>query len=205
MSIGTRIFLDVNDFARDTPWLHPIMSGYANFGVVLFALLLLSGWWIARERANPALMAAALWAPLGMLVALGINQPVAAAVGETRPCNALHGIVVLHCAADASFPSDHAVMAGAVTAGLWLVNRRLGVLAALAAVMMAFARVYIAAHYLQDVLAGLVLGAAVSLLGFLLVRPLIMRLLALAADSPLRIVLTSATPGESLAGQRSSR
>jgi undecaprenyl-diphosphatase len=40
-------------------------------------------------------------------------------------------------------------MASAVAAGLWLVHRRLGMLAALAAVVMAVARVYvyIGAHY----------------------------------------------------------
>lgn len=73
--------------------------------------------------------------------------------GEVRPCNALH-IVVLHCNTDAGVPSDHAVMAGAATVGLWLVQRQLGVLAVLAAAVMGFARVYVGAHYPQDVLAG---------------------------------------------------
>ncbi|MFE3055971.1 phosphatase PAP2 family protein [Nocardia sp. NPDC059239] len=204
MSVDTRIFYDINDFARDTPWLHPIVSGYANDGVVLFAVLLLAGWWIARHDADPAAMVAAVWAPLGMLIALMINQPIAAAVDETRPCNALHDIVILHCNTDAGFPSDHAVMAGAVAAGLWLVNRRLAVLAAVAAVVMTFARVYIAAHYPQDVLAGLALGAAVSLVGFYLARPLMARLLALLARTPLRILLTG-TAVEPAAAQQESR
>jgi undecaprenyl-diphosphatase len=185
------MFYDINDFARDTPWLHSIVSGYANYGVGLFAALLLAGWWIARGEANPARMAAAVWAPLGVLAALAINQPIAAAVNETRPCNALHDIVVLHCNTDAGFPSDHAVMAGAVMTGLWLVHRRLGALAALAAVVMAFARVYIAAHYPQDVLAGLALGAAVSLAGYVLAQPLLRRLLTLVARTPLRVLVTA--------------
>ncbi|MEU6587000.1 phosphatase PAP2 family protein [Nocardia sp. NPDC046763] len=204
MSMDTRIFYDINDFARDTPWLHPIVSGYANYGVVLFGVLLLAGWWIARRDGDPARMVAAVWAPLGMLIALVINQPIAAAVDETRPCNALHDIVVLHCNTDAGFPSDHAVMAGAVAAGLWLVHRRLAVLGAVAALVMAFARVYIAAHYLQDVLAGLALGAAVSLVGFYLARPLMARLLALLARTPLRILLTD-TAAEPAAAQQESR
>ena len=61
-------------------------------------------------------------------------------------------------------------MGGAVATGLLLVNRRLGLLAALAAALMAFARVYIGAHYPWDVLGGLVLGGAVVLLGWLLLR-----------------------------------
>ena len=61
-------------------------------------------------------------------------------------------------------------MAGAVAAGLLLVSRRLGLVAAVAALLMAFSRVYIAAHYPWDVLAGLALGAAVAPLGWLLLR-----------------------------------
>lgn len=44
-----RWFPLINEFARDTPWLHPIMIGYADYGIVVFAALLLAGWWIARR------------------------------------------------------------------------------------------------------------------------------------------------------------
>lgn len=189
MTLDTRIFYDINHFSRDTPWLHQIVSGYAAYGVVLFAVLLLAAWWSARKDADPARMVAAVWAPLGMLAALIFNQPVAAAVNETRPCQALHDIVVLHCNTDPGFPSDHAVMAGAITAGLWLVRWRLGVLAAIAAAVMAFARVYIGAHYPQDVLAGLLFGAAVSIVGYMLLRPLLRRVLTTIAGSPLAILI----------------
>lgn len=188
MSLDTRIFYDINHFARDTPWLQPIVSGYAAYGIVLFAVLLLAGWWSARNDADPARMVAAVWAPLGMLAAVAVNQPIAAAVNETRPCQALHDIVVLHCNTDPGFPSDHAMMAGAVAAGLWLVSRRLGVLAAIAAASMAFARVYIGAHYPQDVLAGLAFGALVSLVGYAVLRPMLRRLLAVAVRTPLRVL-----------------
>lgn len=194
MGPDTALFLDINGFARATPWLRPVMSAYAAYGIVLFAVLMLAGWWIARQRANPAVMAAALWTPVGMLIALGLNQPIAAAVGEPRPYTALSGLLVLASrSTDPAFPSDHAVMAGAVAAGLLLVSRRLAVVAWIAAVVIAFARVYIAAHYPQDVLAGLVLGAAVSLLGFWLVRRPLIWLLDRAERTPLRPLLTTST------------
>jgi undecaprenyl-diphosphatase len=82
-------------------------------------------------------------------------------------------------------------MAGAVAAGLFLVNRRLGVVAAVAAAVMAFARVYIAAHYPSDRIGGLILGAAVSLVGFLLVRTVLVRMVVAAERSALRPLLTA--------------
>jgi undecaprenyl-diphosphatase len=207
VNLDTQLFQTINDVAKTTPWLHGIVLAYANYGIVVFAALMLAGWWSARRQANPTRMAAALWAPLGMLLALGVNQPISAMVGEPRPYTALQNILVLaHRSHDPSFPSDHAVMAGAVAAGLFLVSWRLGWLAALAAVVMAFARVYIAAHYPQDVVAGLLVGAAVSLLGFWLVRRILVWLVELAERTPLRPVLTTGPrpaalePAEPMAG-----
>lgn len=189
MNLDTRIFYAINHFARDTPWLHSAVLRYASYGTVLFAALMLAGWWIARVWADQVRMAAAIWIPLGVLVALGINQPIADTIGEVRPCNALHDIVVLHCNTDAGFPSDHAVMASAATVGLWLVSARLGALAALASAAMGFARVYVGAHYPQDVLAGFVLGAVVSLAGYALARPALNWVIGVLGRSPLRLLI----------------
>ena len=50
---------------------------------------------------------------------------------------------------------------------------------------MAFARVYIGAHYPHDVLVGLVLGSGLSTIGFWATRPILLRLLSRAEDSRL--------------------
>jgi len=76
---------------------------------------------------------------------------------------------------DFSFPSDHATAAGAVAVGLLLTNRRWGIIAAALAVVMAFTRVYVGAHYPADVLAGLALGGIVAAVGTVLVVPLLGR------------------------------
>lgn len=157
--LNTALFLLVNRFARVTGWLHGAAVAYASYGVVLFAVLLLAGWWYARSRTESTVMGAALWAPVGVLVALGVNQLAVAAVNEARPYAVLdHPLLLIAATTDPAFPSDHAVMAGAAAAGLWLVSRRLGLMATAAAVLMAAARVYVGAHWPGDVLVGLPAG-----------------------------------------------
>lgn len=185
------LFQAVNDLARRTPWAHGVLLAYASYGIVLFAALLLAGYWTAR-RGGPRTMAGALWAGAATLLAVALNQPIVAAVGEARPYTTHPGILVLaHRSADPSFPSDHAVMAGAVAAGLWLVSRRLGAVATVAALLMAFTRVYIGAHYPGDVLAGLALGATVSLGGWVLLRRPLSALVVRVERTPLHPLLHS--------------
>lgn len=58
-----------------------------------------------------------------------------------------------------SFPSDHSMLFFALSTGLWTVDRRLGVIAAVWSLLIIdLPRVYLGVHYPSDVLAGAVLG-----------------------------------------------
>jgi membrane-associated phospholipid phosphatase len=123
------VFRAINSFARSTSWLNGPMVAYATYGVVVIAVLLVGGWWLARREARPSMMAAALWAPLATLIAVGINQPIVAAVHEARPYTTLSGVLVLaNRTTDPSFPSDHGVMAGAAGVALGVLVAALGYL-----------------------------------------------------------------------------
>lgn len=187
----TSLFLAINHFAQRTAWLHAPLTAYAEYGVVLFAGLLLIGW-LAARRASTARMAALLWAGLGTLVAVAINQPLVELFHKARPyTNLQHILVLAQPTNDFSFPSDHSTMAGAVTAGLFLVDPVLGSVALVLALVMGFSRVYIAAHYPFDVIAGLAVGASVVLLGYLVVREPLARLTAKIAGTRLRPLVAS--------------
>ena len=73
------------------------------------------------------------------------------------------------------------------------VDLTLGCIAAIAAVLMAFARVYIAAHYPGDVLAGLGLGIIVAVTGWFLVRRPLVSGVARLRTSRLRTLVTAPT------------
>lgn len=183
----------VNRLARDTSWLHGPMKAYASFGVVLFVGLLLAGWWLSRPRSS-TILAASLWAGAAGLLAVAVNQPLVSFFAEARPYAANSSLLVLaDRSSDPSFPSDHAVLVGAIAAVLWFVDRRLAVAATVSAVLLAFARVYTAAHYPHDVAAGLVVGAAVGVLGWLALRRLLTVLIDRLRRTALRPLLAASS------------
>jgi len=192
-TMDTDLFRAINDLQPRTAWLNSSGLFYAKTGgPLLLALLLVAGVVVARHRRTTEGVARAGWAALSTFVAVGINQPIVHAVDRARPYNALPHVHLLGTkSVDASFPSDHATLAGAAIAGLFLVDLRLGIAATVAGLLLAVDRVYVGAHYPSDVLAGLVLGAGVSLLGWLLLRRPLIAIIAWLQHSRLRPLVTA--------------
>ena len=185
-------FRVVNDFARDTAWLHGVMEFVAKDGIFLLGLALLAGWWIGRRADSPRRVALAVWSALAALVAVALVQPISSAADERRPFVALpHVLKLISHANDAGFPSDHATAAGAVAAGLFFVSWRLGLVTALWALIVAFSRVYVGVHFPQDVAAGLALGAIVAVIGAFLIVPVMTRIADWLTKTPLRPLILS--------------
>lgn len=193
-SLDSAWYRSVNEFARDTSWAHGVLGNYANWaGLILLALLLVVGWLLGRRQPQaPRLTATAFLVGVGAVVALLANQAIGPVVARPRPCHVVaHVEVLLPCASDSSFPSDHAMIAGAFAAGLLLLDRRIGLVAVLLALLLAFARVYVGVHYPTDVAGGLAIGAIIGALIVLTLRPVTAAVAVRLTRTPLRPLITS--------------
>ncbi|MEU1460066.1 phosphatase PAP2 family protein [Streptomyces sp. NPDC005727] len=192
-SIDGSAYRDVTDLARHSPgWLDTAVTVWSDYGLAVFALLMLLAWWRAR-RSGAAAAVTALAVPVVVVLAYGVNAALKSAVHEDRPCRSLPVRTLEACPphGDWSFPSNHAAIAAAAAMALLFVSRRPGAVACGAAVAMAVSRVWIGVHYPHDVVTGLVVGGLVALAAMPLVRrrsEALARLMASAA--PLRPLLS---------------
>src|SRR5512135_2141401 len=179
-------YLVINGLARRSGWAHGPAVGYATYGAGLFALLALGAFLWAWWHRDGEAVVTVTWAALAGLVALAVNQVPVHLLHEPRPYAVLpSALVLISHSADPSAPSDHAVLAAAVATALWLAYPRLGALAWGLALLMAFDRVYVGAHYPSDVALGLAEGTLVAILGAFLTRPLLNFTRARLLRSPL--------------------
>ncbi|MFJ3790826.1 phosphatase PAP2 family protein [Kitasatospora sp. NPDC090091] len=145
-------------------WLDELVRTWSALGLGLFAVLMAVAWWRARG-AGPAAMARVLASPLIVVAAYAVNSVFKGVVEEVRPCAQLGVRGTLEACpgmGDWSFPSNHTVVAVAAAAALWCADRRLGAIAAVAAVLMGASRVWVGVHYPHDVLVGAVVGVLVA-------------------------------------------
>ena len=95
-------------------------------------------------------MTAVAWLGLGTLVAVSCGLILKQVFTETRPCLAMPGVATVQpCPGPTgySFPSDHTTVVVALAVGLWIYSRRLGLIAAVFALLEGFSRVYLGQHY----------------------------------------------------------
>jgi undecaprenyl-diphosphatase len=183
----------INNLATHTSWANGVVRFYAKDGIVVFAVVCVVVFLDARKHGNQTALAGAIWAAGGAVVALGIAQLIGRAVDRARPYDQLANVHLLVArTSDFSFPSDHATVAGAVAVAVVLVNRRWGIVAGVAALAMAFTRVYVGAHFPGDVVGGLALGAAVAVAGRYTVVPVLASVARRLAGTPLRPLVTAA-------------
>ncbi|GAA3822577.1 phosphatase PAP2 family protein [Streptomyces chiangmaiensis] len=164
------LLYDINGLAKEVPhWLDRGLGHVGEYGLlVAMVLLVLSCWWTVRRRGGEAVassMASLVWAPLAAGIALLVNVPIRGFVERPRPFVDHQGLDVLVSARSGySFVSDHATLTMAMAVGVFVADRKFGLVGLGLALLEGFCRVYLGAHYPTDVIGGFALGTAVVLL-----------------------------------------
>ena len=174
------LLYDINGLTRETPhWLDRALAFVGEYGLLIaLVLLVVWCWWGQRKRGTldeaASSVAAVVWAPLAAGIAVLVNVPIRGFVERPRPAKDHSGLdVLVDGKNDFSFVSDHATLAMAMGAALFVANRRFGFAGLGLAAFEGFCRVFMGVHYPTDVIGGFALGTAVALL----LSPLAMALL----------------------------
>lgn len=179
------------------PWMQTAAEWGTDLFLGVFAILFLMAWWRARS-VNSRLVGLALFAPVATVIAYAVSVTVKSFFEQLRPCQAmidLNTIVTCDPIGDWSFPSNHAAIAGAAAAAVIIAWRRFAVAAVVFAVLEAFSRVFVGAHYPHDVTVGLLVGAAVAtLVSLLAARPMTVVVDKLAEIERLRPLFRADAP-----------
>lgn len=134
----------------------------------IFVLVVAAGllWFIARPGGSLKPKIAAASAAATAVIALLGNVVLAQLWYHPRPfvSHPHQTVLLVHHAADNSFPSEHASVAFAIAFAVLAVYRRLGLALLVVAAAIAIDRVFVGVHYPVDVAASLLVALAAALL-----------------------------------------
>ena len=144
---------------RHRPELNRVITRVTDWPVHVTAGLALAGiaWWRGKKRSAVVFLTMVAAAALAGTAAYGLKI----AVGRPRPAVKIERLV---SRADSfrpnyqAFPSGHSAASAAFFGVLFFVWWRLGLALFLIPVLVGASRIFLGAHYLSDVTAGLVLG-----------------------------------------------
>ena len=146
----------------------------------IFVVAALAGgiWFVARPRGSDRSKLAGVSAALSGAVALLFNVALGSLWFHDRPFvdHPRADLLLVHHAADNSFPSDHTSVAFGIAFAVLAFHRRLGTLLVLAAAAIGVDRLLVGVHYPVDVAASVLVGLAAALLVVTAGRPTVDRL-----------------------------
>jgi undecaprenyl-diphosphatase len=137
---------------------------YLIFGALLVALVV----WRRPEGLRAGLAAVG-----GALLGLAVGALIGAVWDRPRPFVAGGYQPLFAHPADASFPSDHLLLLGALAGAAWMAWRPAALVTALLAAVVGAARVIAGVHYAGDVAGGFLIGALAAVLVWVALAPLL--------------------------------
>ena len=161
MSWDESLFRAINGFAGQSAWLDELALSLSRSSLLWIPGIVLAGYWLWLSWREALLAAPVLAASIGLLDFVGARIKDFAA--RPRPCMALPDIHQIEaCGKTFGFPSNHAINTATAAAFLHVLYPRSGWVSWPLVALVGFARVYIGAHYVTDVLGGWIFGGLIG-------------------------------------------
>ena len=134
-------------------------------GLAIYVLYLLCASWIVVTGVSASRITVASVVRIGliMLLAFVLAQVLNVVVSDPRPYIVSHSQPLTPVGHDNGFPSDHTLLAAALTASLWWIDRRALPVFAVGTVLIAIGRLGIGAHHTLDVAGSMAIVAVVAI------------------------------------------
>ncbi|KMT22343.1 phosphatase PAP2 family protein [Clostridium cylindrosporum] len=141
----------------------PFISSIANNGMlwIIIAIIFIL---TSKHRKYGVTLLIAL--TLSLVIGEVILKPL---IGRIRPFNVNDVLILIPSPSGFSFPSGHSMSSFTAATIIWNFNKRFGVVAFIAASVIAFSRLYLYVHYPTDVIGGAILGIMCGMLSCLII------------------------------------
>ncbi|KAA6474885.1 undecaprenyl-diphosphatase [Bacillus swezeyi] len=154
------LFNAIHNLSHHSNILDSFMIFITERAIYLYALALLAIWFFGGHSYKKSVLQAGFTGILG----LAANYLITLIYFEPRPFIAHHVDVLIHHAADASFPSDHTTGALAISIAFWLFHRKIGSFMIAFGLLTGFSRIWVGHHYPVDVLGSILVAVLASLI-----------------------------------------
>ena len=159
MSVDESLFFAINGLAGTSTVVDQFFLLLGNRSTLYIPAAFVIGYWIWTNRWEALLGGPVLSGAVGLSDFIG--GQLKWLVERVRPCRSLSQAITVEpggCGGLFSFPSNHAVNSATVAAFLQVLYPRSGWVSWPIVAVIGFARVYVGAHYVTDVLGGWLIG-----------------------------------------------
>lgn len=163
MSLDESLFFAVNGLVGKSSAVDQFFLSIGHPSTFYIPAALAIGYWIWKSLREAIVGGAGLAAAVGLSDFLG--GQLKWVFERVRPCNAFDTIARIEasgCGGLFSFPSNHAINTAAAAAFIHVLYPKSGWVSWPIVALIGFARVYVGAHYVTDVLGGWIMGGTIG-------------------------------------------